>query len=202
MNDKLTLKNGTDVMDKCLDAALKEQRSMAHSAIDMDDWAKAQEILAVAKRNITLIDDLKSKFAEYKKAVRAAEDIIGGKGAPEKAPENINDAAIDVPEIAYPEIAAPEIAAPEIADDSDGPDKANEEFLVRLEELINEFPFAMAVCNEAAGIGDSFTYDAAEAERMKKPAKLSNSLWVETAISKSESEELIKALRVYGEKSS
>ena len=179
MDDKFTLKNGTAFMDKCLDAALNEQRSMAHGAIDMDDWGKAQEILAIAKRNISLVEDLRVKFAEYKKSVRAAEDIIGG-----------NDAAGAVPETSAGAVNETSAASEEAVE-------ANEEFLMQLEELINEFPFARAVCNEAAGIGEIFTYDNAESENMKKPAKLSNSLWVETAVSKSKAEELIKALREY-----
>lgn len=179
MDDKLTLKNGTAFMEKCLDTALNEQRSMAHGAIDMDDWGKAQEILAIAKRNISLVEDLRVKFAEYKKSVQAAEDIIGG-----------NDAAGAVPDTSAG-------AVNETAAVSEAVIEANEEFLVKLEELINEFPFAMAVCNEAAGIGDIFTYDNAEADSMKKPAKLSNSLWVETAVSNEKAEELIKALREY-----
>lgn len=184
MDDKLTLKNGTDFMDKCLDAVLNEQRSMAHGAIDMDDWGKAQEVLAIAKRNISLIDDLKAKFAEFKNSVRAAEEIIGGGAG---VSENANVSAASVPE----EKPAADTAEAEHSDE------ANEEFLVQLEELIGEFPFAMAVCNEAAGIGANFTYDNAEAENMKKPAKLSNSMWVDTAVSKSKAEELVRALREY-----
>lgn len=182
MDDKLTLINGMAFMDKCLDAALNEQRSMAHGAIDMDDWSKAQEVLAIAKRNISLIDDLKAKFAEYKKSVVAAEEIIGGGSSPEK-----NEAV--VPESSEKAVAVPVSSAETV--------EANEEFLVQLEELINEFPFAMAVCNEAAGIGANFTYDNAEADNMKNPAKLSNSMWVDTAVSKSKAEELIRALREY-----
>ena len=180
MDDKLTLKNGTDFMDKCLDTALNEQRTMAHGAIDMDDWGKAQEILAIAKRNISLVEDLRVKFAEFKKSVRTAEDIIGGdNGAAESSdkPAAVSPASVEANE-------------------------ANEDFLVQLEELIVDFPYAMAVCNEAAGIGANFTYDEDEAKNMKKPAKLSNSLWVDTAISKSKAEELVNALREYGRKSS
>lgn len=181
MDEKLTMKNGTEFMDKCLDTALNEQRSVAHSAIDMDDWGKAQEILAVAKRNISLIEDLRVKFAEFKSSVAAAEEVIGG-GA-------------DVP-------VKNDGGEKELSDKSDDPapadgDMAGEDFVKQLEELIVEFPFAMAVCNEAAGIGDSFTYDSGESESMKNPAKLSNSLWVDTAISKSKAEELLDALREY-----
>lgn len=180
MDENLSLKNGTAFMDKCLDTALNEQRSVAHGAIDMDDWNKAQEILAVAKRNISLIEDLRAKFAEFKNSVAAAEEIIGGEGGagvPEKTSDNSAENS-------------------EKSGASDG-DKPNEEFLVQLEELIVEFPFAMAVCNEAAGIGEKFTYDSAESSSMKAPAKLSNSLWVDTAVSKSKAGELIAALREF-----
>ncbi len=176
MDENLSLKNGTAFMDKCLDTALNEQRSVAHGAIDMDDWGKAQEILAVAKRNISLIEDLRAKFSEFKNSVAAAEEIIGGAGVPVN-----NDGNSQKTSDAGP---------------ADG-DKPNEEFLVQLEELIVEFPFAMAVCNEAAGIGEKFTYDSAESSSMKAPAKLSNSLWVDTAVSKSKAEELIAALREF-----
>lgn len=172
MDEKLTLKNGTEFMDKCLDSALNEQRSVAHGAIDMDDWAKAQEILAVAKRNISLIEDLRVKFSQFKDSVKSAEDIIGGADAP---------AADDGGE----------------KGSSDNAESADGEFVKQLEELIVEFPFAMAVCNEAAGIGESFTYDDAVSAKMKKPAKLSNSLWVDTAISKSKAEQLVSAVREY-----
>lgn len=177
MDENLSLKNGAAFMDKCLDTALNEQRSVAHSAIDMDDWGKAQEILAVAKRNISLIEDLRAKFSEFKNSVAAAEEIIGGgAGVPIKNDGN----------------------SPKTSDagSADG-EQPNEEFLVQLEELIVEFPFAMAVCNEAAGIGEKFTYDSAESSNMKAPAKLSNSLWVDTAISKDKAQELIAALREF-----
>lgn len=175
MDEKLTLKNGMDLMDKCLDSALNEQRSVAHGAIDMDDWAKAQEILAVAKRNISLVEDLRVKFSQFKDSVKAAEDIIGGADVPVN-----NDGSGKEP-----------------SDKSEEPEPAGEELVKQLEELIGEFPFAMAVCNEAAGIGESFTYDDAVSAKMKKPAKLSNSLWVDTAISGSKAEELVKAVREY-----
>ncbi len=176
MDENLSLKNGTAFMDKCLDTALNEQRSVAHGAIDMDDWGKAQEILAVAKRNISLIEDLRVKFSEFKNSVAAAEEIIGGADVPVNNDGNSGKTSDVGP--------------------ADG-DKPNEEFLVQLEELIVEFPFAMAVCNEAAGIGEKFTYDSAESSGMKAPAKLSNSLWVDTAVSESKAKELIAALREF-----
>ncbi len=178
MDEKLTLNNGAAFMEKCLDAALNEQRSVAHNAIDMDDWAKAQEILGVAKRNISLVEDLRAKFAEYKKAVDSAVETIGGGAAPESAPAADNTPA----------------AVPEKADEEPA---AGDEFLAQLEELIIEYSFAMAVCNEAAGIGDSFTYNDEETTSMKTPAKLSNGLWVDTSIPKSKGEELVRAVREY-----
>lgn len=205
MDNKLSLKNGMDFMDKCLEKSLNDQRSMAHKAIDMDDWATAQEILAIAKRNISLVDDLKSKFSEFKKNVRAAEDIINGKDVVEQSEDNIPiDSLEDSLEVPDDKAAAPdssEVPVDKAADVLDNSNDANEDFLVQLEELIVEFPFAMAVCNEAAGIGENFTYDITESKNMKKPAKLSNSLWVDTAISKSKADKLIKALREYGENS-
>ena len=176
MDEKLTLKSGMDLMDKCLDSALNEQRSVAHGAIDMDDWGKAQEILAVAKRNISLIEDLRVKFSQFKDDVRAAEDIIGGGDAPAKNDEGAGKAKAGKP------------AQPEC----DGA-----EFVKQLEELIDKYPFAMAVCNEAAGIGESFTYDDNESAKMKKPVKLSNSLWVDTAVSADKAEQLVNAVREY-----
>ena len=180
MDENLTLKNGMAFMDKCLDTALNEQRSVAHNAIDMDDWAKAQELLAVAKRNISLIEDLRVEFSEFKGSVASAEEIIGGDSpaaSGDAAPAKVGTAAkTDAP--------------------ADG-DAAGDELVRQLEELIVEFPFAMAVCNEAAGIGDNFTYDSDESAQMKQPAKLSNSLWVDTSISVSKAEELVKAVREY-----
>lgn len=182
MDEKLSLQNGAAFMDKCLDAALNEQRSVAHGAIDMDDWSKAQEILSVAKRNISLIEDLRAKFSEYKKSVDAAVETIGG-GA------DSGDKSAEVKENASSSESTPEEAADE--------PMAGDEFLAQLEELIIEYSYAMAVVNEAAGIGDSFTYNDEESKSMKNPAKLSNSLWVDTAIPKSKADELVKAVREY-----
>lgn len=178
MDEKLTLNNGVAFMEKCLDAALNEQRSVAHGAIDMDDWAKAQEILGVAKRNISLVEDLRAKFAEYKKEVDSAAETIGGVS---EAPAAADESA--------PAENVPEKAAEE--------PPAGDEFLAQLEELIIEYSFAMAVVNEAAGIGDSFTYNDEETASMKTPAKLSNGLWVDTSVPKSKGEELVKAVREY-----
>ena len=53
-------------IEKCLDAMLSEQRKAAHSAIDMDDWSKTEEIIAATKKNIVRIESLKAKFEEFK----------------------------------------------------------------------------------------------------------------------------------------
>lgn len=173
MDEKLTLNNGAAYMEKCLDAALNEQRSVAHGAIDMDDWAKAQEILSVAKRNISLVEDLRAKFAEYRKSVDAAVETIGGGAeAPAAAPESLPEKEPEEPAM-------------------------GDELLTQLEELIIDYSFAMAVVNEAAGIGDNFTYNDDETASMKTPVKLSNGLWVDTSVPKSKGEELVKAVREY-----
>ena len=61
-----TLSEGITFMEKCLDTMLAEQRKIAHSAIDMDDWKKMDEILADTKKNIVRIESLKNKFSEFK----------------------------------------------------------------------------------------------------------------------------------------
>lgn len=175
MDDKLTLNNGTAFMDKCLEAVLNEQRSAAHSAIDMDDWARAQEILAIVKRNISLVEDLKVKFAEFKTSVDAAEATIAGD-------------ADSVP-------AAAEKPAEEVKEDS--VQMAGGELVKLLEELIVEFPAPMMVCNEAADIGDKFTYDSGESSSMKTPMQLSNGLFVDTAIPMDEANKFVEAVREY-----
>lgn len=174
MDEKLTLNNGTAFMDKCLEAVLNEQRSAAHSAIDMDDWAKAQEILAIVKRNISLVEDLKVKFAEFKTSVDAAEATIAGDA------DNVPAAA---------EKPAKEEEAPV--------QMAGGELVKLLEELIVEFPAPMMVCNEAADIGDKFTYDSGESSSMKTPMQLSNGLFVDTAIPMDEASKFVEAVREY-----
>ena len=53
-------------IEKCIDAMLSEQRKTAHSAIDMDDWSKTEEIIAATKKQIVRIENLKSRFEEFK----------------------------------------------------------------------------------------------------------------------------------------
>ena len=175
MDEKLTLTNGAAFMDKCLDTVLNEQRSAAHSAIDMDDWEKAQEILAVVKRNISLIENLKAKFAEFKTEALAAESTIAGDSDKVAAPAK--NAAVKEP--------VPEAPI------------AGDELVKMLEEIIVEYPGPMMVCNEAADIGALLTYDEAAKNKMKKPATLSNGLSVETAISKDEGLKLVERVREY-----
>lgn len=180
MDDKLTLKNGAAFMEKCLENVLNEQRSAAHSAIDMDDWTKAQEILAVVKRNISLVEDLKAGFAEFKVSVDAAEDTIlsGGVSAPAKEGNTVK-------------------ADEKPAEEAAPVPPAGAELVKLLEELIVEYPFAMAVCNEAADIGDKFTYDNAESTSMKAPLQLSNGLFVDTAVPMDEAQKFVSAVREY-----
>lgn len=178
MDEKLTLKSGTAFMERCLESVLNEQRSAAHSAIDMDDWSKAQEILAVVKRNISLVEDIKAKFAELRTAIDAAEDaiLLGGVDVPAKSEDTAR--AEEKPE------AAP---VPQ----------AGAELVKLLEDLIVEFPAPMMVCNEAAEIGSRFTYDSAESSSMKAPMQLSNGLFVDTAIPMDEAQSFVSAVRDY-----
>ncbi len=60
------LSESMNALEKCLDSMLAEQRKSAHTAIDMDDWSKAEEILARTKNNIARIESLKGKFVEFK----------------------------------------------------------------------------------------------------------------------------------------
>lgn len=178
MDENLSLKNGAAFMDKCLETVLNEQRTAAHNAIDMDDWAKAQEILAIVKRNISLLEDLKVKFAAFKTDVESAEATIAGDAA---VVESTAAAAVGS--------TAAEQAAPV--------EQAGEELVKWLEELIVEFPFAMAVCNEAADIGDKFTYDSGESSSMKNPSQLSNGLYVDTAVPMDAAKKLVDSVREY-----
>lgn len=175
MDEKLTLTNGAAFMDKCLETVLNEQRSAAHSAIDMDDWEKAQEILAVVKRNISLIENLKVKFAEFKTETLAAEATILGDAESVPAPSQNTAVNESVPEAPI----------------------AGDELVKMLEEIIVEYPGPMMVCNEAPDIGALLTYDESAIKAMKKPASLSNGLSVDTAIPKDEGLRLVEKVREY-----
>ena len=86
LNYSAALSEGVASMEKGLDAMLAEQRKAAHSAIDMDDWNKAEEILAGTKSNIAKIETLKRKFAEFKsEAVKLG--FLGGDAPEEKSAE-------------------------------------------------------------------------------------------------------------------
>lgn len=178
MDENLSMKNGAAFMDKCLENALNEQRTAAHNAIDMDDWAKAQEILMIAKRNISLVEELRAKFTEFKASVESADEIIASGGIPtgESAPAKAEE---------KPAEPAPE-GKP-----------GGEELIKQLEELIMEFPFAMATCNDASDLGVKFTYDESETKSMKSPSTLSNGLWVDTAVSLDKVQELVNSIREY-----
>lgn len=177
MDENLSLKSGTAFMDKCLETVLNEQRNAAHSAIDMDDWAKAQEILAIVKRNISLIEDLKVKFAEFKASAESAEETIA------------SDSAAVSAEAAPSEVKPDETPAPE--------PEAGEELVKMLEELIVEFPFAMITCTESPEIGAKLTDNSEKSSSMKQPSQLSNGLYVDTAIPMDEARRFVDSLREY-----
>ena len=66
---KSALAEGIALVDKSLDTMIAGMRREAHQAIDMDDWNKAEEILARTKGTITAVEGLKAKFAEFKAEV-------------------------------------------------------------------------------------------------------------------------------------
>lgn len=72
-------------LEKCLDSMLAEQRKSAHNAIDMDDWSKAEEILARTKNNIARIESLKGKFVEFKNEAAKLELIAADSSEAEQA---------------------------------------------------------------------------------------------------------------------
>ena len=74
-------------IEKCLDAMLTEQRKAAHSAIDMDDWSKTEEIIAETKKNIVRIESLKNKFEEFKAEAVKLEFISADKAAEKSKPD-------------------------------------------------------------------------------------------------------------------
>lgn len=204
-DEKLSLKAGIEYMDRCLDAELASQRAIAHSAIDMDDWSKAQEILAASKEAISRVEVLRGKFAEFKKA---AEEIVAKEGeaadtpapaaepAPTPAPAEAPKAAEPAPEKAEePKPAAEPTPAPAAE-----PAKPAFSFVDSVEELIEKHSFAMAVCNAAPNMNNIFTYDEITAkEDMKKPVQLSNGLWAETAFPEDKARLIVAALRKYCE---
>lgn len=200
-DEKLSLKAGIEYMDRCLDAELASQRAIAHSAIDMDDWSKAQEILAASKEAISRVEVLRGKFAEFKKA---AEEIVAKEAtaaetpapASEPAPAEAPKAAEPAPEKAEEPKPAAESAPAPAAE----PAKPEFSFVDSVEELIEKHSFAMAVCNAAPNMNNIFTYDEISAkEDMKKPVQLSNGLWAETAFPEDKARLIVAALRKYCE---
>lgn len=66
LNQNTAFSEAAASLEKSLDTLLTDLRKAAHSAIDMDDWNKAEEILASTKSDIKKIETLKKKFAEFK----------------------------------------------------------------------------------------------------------------------------------------
>lgn len=189
-DEKLSLQTGIAYMDRCLDAELASQRSIAHSAIDMDDWDKAQEILAKSKEAISRVEMLRGKFAEFKKI---AASVAEGAAAPEiKTPES------KAPEHKAPEIMAFEMTAPEPEKKPAEPAKPAFSFVDAIEDLIGKHPYTMAACHSAPNMNKFFTMDEAAAKSdFKKPVQLSNAMWVETEIPDEKAHLLVDALRKY-----
>lgn len=173
MEEKLTLANGAAFMEKCLETELNAQRSAAHSAIDMDNWEKAQEILAVVKRNISLIENLKLKFAEFKTELQAAESSIA-------AALNISDNVTVSAEVPVPDAPI-----------------AGEELVSLIEEIIIEYPAPVMVSCESAEIGKYLNFDQNIIKTMKKPVSLSNGMSVDTGITREEGLKLAEKVRGY-----
>ncbi len=177
-DEKLSLQAGIAYMDRCLDAELAAQRSVAHSAIDMDDWDKAQEILSKSKEAISRVEMLRGKFAEFKKA---AASITEGTAAPEAK--------------------APEAKAPEADKKSAEPAKSSFSFVDAIEELIEKYPYPMAQCHSATNMNKFFATEEAVAKSdFKKPVQLSNAMWVETDIPDEKAHLLVDALSKYCER--
>lgn len=199
-DEKLTLQAGIAYMERCLDAELSSQRAVAHSAIDMDDWDKAQEILAKSKEAISRVEVLRGKFAEFKKFALGnapAEPVSAhstsnsahstSTSAPNAAPAA--NAAPSAP-AASEKVAAPAPApaantahnanaaptAPAAPEKAANPAPAKEtakgefSFAAAIEELIEKHPYAMAVCNAAPNMNNIFTYDDIIAKQDMKKA--------------------------------
>lgn len=170
-NEKISLSEGFSCMEKCLDALLSEQRQTAHNAIDMDDWDKAQEILAVAKKNISAVEAWRAQFSAFKKDVLQSDLIAGNGGAASKEPADEPGAGAEEP-----------AREPDKSAQTGKSEPPENEIVSVCEDMIVKFPFAMAIINSAADIGGNFTYDDVTAESdMKSPVQLSNGLWVDSA---------------------
>lgn len=81
------------LLEKCLDTMLAEQRKSAHNAIDMDDWNKAEEILARSKNNIVRIESLKNKFNEFKNEAVRLEFLTASEPAASEQPKPVGQPA-------------------------------------------------------------------------------------------------------------
>ncbi len=193
-DEKLSLQTGIAYMDRCLDAELTTQRSIAHSAIDMDDWDKAQEILAKSKEAISRVETLRGKFAEFKKI---AASILDGTAVP--APEQ-KASESKTPDHKATEVMAFEMTAPEAEKKPTESAKPAFSFVESIEELIEKHPYTMAVCYSAPNMNKFFTMDEVIAKSdFKKAVQLSNDMWVETDIPDEKAKLLVDALRKYCE---
>lgn len=182
--EKLSLQVGIAYMERCLDAELAAQRQIAHSAIDMDDWNKAQEILAASKEAISRVEVIRAKFAEFKNSVGDVDFSASkaGEAAPVSAPAEKKEEAKSA------EAPAEKAESKEYS------------FSAAVEELIEKYPFAMAVCNAVPNMNSIFTYDEVSAKSgMKKAVQLSNGMWAETAIPDDKARLITDALRKYCE---
>lgn len=190
--EKLSLQSGIAYMDRCLDAELAAQRQIAHSAIDMDDWNKAQEILAASREAISRVEVLRGKFAEFKKCIDA-ENLPSSDNKAEEAKSAASEKA-------HVESAAKEESKAETPAAGSKPEVKAFSFADEVEGLIEKHSFAMAVCNAVPNMNSIFTYDEVSAKAdMKKPVQLSNGMWAETAIPEDKGRLIIDALRKYCE---
>lgn len=88
LNQNTAFSEGVASLEKSLDTLLTDLRKAAHSAIDMDDWNKAEEIIASTKADIKKIETLKKKFAEFKEEAAKLGFLSGDASkAPEKTAE-------------------------------------------------------------------------------------------------------------------
>ncbi|MBR5089762.1 MAG: hypothetical protein IK093_10075 [Ruminiclostridium sp.] len=59
--DNNTIKENFDNIINSLSTLIEKQRQIAHNAIDMDDWEKAQTILIEANKNISALSTIRNK---------------------------------------------------------------------------------------------------------------------------------------------
>ncbi len=209
-DETISLKQGLAAFEKALEGALSEQRKIAHSAIDMDDWNKAQEILAAAKKNISAVETLRAGFAECKKRVLAV-DLAGdlarlgvtlpvnsdctGSGSDGSSPAPSENSKDSGERENHSENSGGNPPAAGAAEDKNT--ASDYSFVDELELLIEKYPFKMAVANSASGVDGKFTYDELDKADMKAPEQLSNGLWAETDVSADEARGIIAALEEF-----